>query len=516
MKKSKRSIRKKPISDATGEEAKPLKSSPQSLHSSISMSRENMLAASTVVGIAYLAMPLLGGFEWNNLFVRQQPIPKAFKPEQFVKSNAESVEKRLMEEWQPGDNIKIQNVEDNEKGLFANYDIPKGSVITSVDFPDLEQELVEEFPTVRPIVQNALDQALSTYSNGWSTVTAGKVLSLIKFLIEDAKGEESVWHSFSESCPKNVTNMAWYWNADERACVVPRPGGDALHQDLLVFHSTLDQVRRTFETFGDIYNRERAEWAYLMLKTRGFGQYFLPVLHLANHNPLKGVPAFIIPSSGTAAYIAPQNIRRDEPIFTDYGELTPVASAEQYGFVEEEPAFVEIPAIFEDLLTNEKTKNERLCTRKPMKFFGNVQEQVIEAKYGNGRHSTYFKVSLMDCHLLVGCCCCIIPNEELFVSVQAFMPTELAYACIRVVLQTERDTDVAAYIHDKIEYDLKRYKAMLDNPHCQSSEGNFPLIRQANEATAKLLEGTLQKAADGRDWKIPYPDIPTYIMNYPE
>ena len=97
---------------------------------------------------------------------------------------------------------------------------------------------------------------------------------------------------------------------------------------------------------------------------------------------------------------------------------------------------------------------------------------------------------------------------------QAFMPTELAYACIRVLLQTERDTDVAGYIAEKLEKDLTQYTAMLNNAACQSSEGNFPLIRQANEATAKLLAGALEVAADGRDWKIPYPDIPTYIMNY--
>ena len=96
------------------------------------------------------------------------------------------------------------------------------------------------------------------------------------------------------------------------------------------------------------------------------------------------------------------------------------------------------------------------------------------------------------------------------------MPTELAYACIRVLLQTERDTDVAYYIHGHLERDLKRYTEKLNNPKCQSSEGNYPLIRQANEAMAKMLKGALAVAKDGSEWKIPYPDIPTYIMNYEE
>ena len=73
---------------------------------------------------------------------------------------------------------------------------------------------------------------------------------------------------------------------------------------------------------------------------------------------------------------------------------------------------------------------------------------------------------------------------------------------------------LGGYIAEKLEKDLTQYTAMLNNAACQSSEGNFPLIRQANEATAKLLAGALEVAADGRDWKIPYPDIPTYIMNY--
>lgn len=484
MKKSRRNNRQNnPIRDAHHE-----KNDPSSLNGKLS--RENLLAAATIVGIAYLALPLLGvGFDsigWKR--AQQQPVPKAFKPEDFVKSSAQSLPKRLMEEWQPGDNIKIKdNGGNGENGLFAKWDIQKGQMIARVDFPDLEAELIEEYRSLRPNVQKALEHAAHEHSTGWSTVTAGKILSLIKFMLEDAKGEDSVWHSFIGSIPQNVTNMAWYWSAEEKQCIVSRPGSDSLQEDLNIYHSVMDQVRQSFEPLAEIYTKERAEWAYLILKTRGFGQYFLPVLHLANHNPLQGVPAFIIPKTGSAAYIATRNMNRGDPIYTDYGQVTPVISAEQYGFVEDEPAFFEVPAIFEDLLTNERTKNERLCTQKPMKFFGNVTTQIVDAKYGNGAHSTFFK---------------------------AFMPTELAYACIRVLLQTERDTDVANYVAEKIAIDLNKYTAILENPACQFSEGNFPLIRQANEATAKSLAGALQVAHEGRDWKIPYPDIPTYKMNH--
>ena len=96
------------------------------------------------------------------------------------------------------------------------------------------------------------------------------------------------------------------------------------------------------------------------------------------------------------------------------------------------------------------------------------------------------------------------------------MPTELAYACVRVLLQTERDTDVAHYIHGHLEKDLKKYTEKLNNPACQRSKGNYPLIRQANEAMVRMLTGALEVAHEGMDWKIPYPDIPTYIMNYEE
>ena len=415
MKKSRRNNRKNRSNDAASEDDDILLKPSSKTFSSLS--RENVLAAATCVGIAYLALPLMTGksfgesftFQWNK---HRKPIQKelVFNPEEFVKSTAGSVEERLMEEWQPGDSIKIKELEGGDRGLFAKWDIRKGQMITSVDFPDLEEELVQEFRTVRPIVQTAMEHAFkSGYGTNWSTLTTGKILSLIKFLIEDSKGEDSVWHSFIESIPQNVTNMAWYWSSSEKQCIVPRPGSESLHDDLKIYHAVMNNIKQNFEPFAEIYSRERAEWAYLMLKTRGFGQYFLPVLHLANHNPLRGISAFILPKTGTAAYIATHNMKRGDPIYTDYGKLTPVVSAEQYGFVEEEPAFFEVPSILEDLLSNEKTKNERLCTREPMKFFGNMSTQVVDAKYGNAGHSTYFKVSKKWCLMFATICYYTLP-----------------------------------------------------------------------------------------------------------
>ena len=410
MKKSRRNNRKHKSHGASREETEdPLKASSSSNDYLLgSLSRENILAAATCLGIAYLAVPLMTGKSFGESFSmfhlggnaqQRKSIPKelVFNAEEFVKSTAASVEERLMEEWQPGDHIQIKKevVEggSEDRELVAKWDIQKGQMITSVDFPDLEEELVQEYRSVRPIVQTAMEHVFTSTSNSrWSTLTTGKILSLIKFLIEDSKGEESVWHSFIESIPKNVTNMAWYWSTAEKECVVPRPGSEGLHDDLRIYHAVMNNVKENFAPLAEIYNKDRAEWAYLMLKTRGFGQYFLPVLHLANHNPLRGISAFILPKTGTAAYIATHNMKRGDPIYTDYGKLTPVTSAEQYGFVEQEPAFFEVPSILEDLLSHEKTKNERLCTREPMKFFGNMSTQVVDAKYGNAGHSTYFKV----------------------------------------------------------------------------------------------------------------------------
>ena len=98
-----------------------------------------------------------------------------------------------------------------------------------------------------------------------------------------------------------------------------------------------------------------------MLKTRGFGHFFLPVLvHLANHNPLKSVPAFIVPDKGKAGvYVTTHNMEAGDPVYTSYGTLSsPVVAAEQYGFVEtaEHSAFFEVPSIHEELLTSERNK----------------------------------------------------------------------------------------------------------------------------------------------------------------
>lgn len=449
------------------------------------LSRDNILVAATVAGIAYLAWPLFHNGTAAHPR-RHDNIP--IIQEEFKKSFADSIEERLLEEWQPGDAVTVKKIDDNNRGLFATRDIPKGQVIARLQYPDLEAEINREYPTLKSSVQKALDRAINQHQAWkWATLTAGKVLSLLKFLQEDALGEESVWHSFIETVPRNLTSMAWYWSDEEKKCIVPRHTFKVLQLDRQVYHTVMEEVKEIFPPLAEIYTKERVEWAYLTLKTRGFGQYFLPVLHLANHNPLEAVPAFLIPKSNTAVYVATNKIKAGDPVYTSYGPMTPVVMAEQYGFVDPSSAYFEVPSILVDILESERTKDEPLCNTEPVRFFGSVPTKTVGTTFKNAGHSTYFK---------------------------AFMPDERSYACIRVLLQTERDTDVAGYIAEKLEVDYNRYKAMETAPHCQSEEGNFPLIRNANQVQARLLWGALDVAKKGRDFIIAYPDIPTYIMNY--
>ncbi|CAB9524114.1 expressed unknown protein [Seminavis robusta] len=483
MKKGRRGSRKQEKKSRDVEDEPP---KPRTKGGSAGVSRDQVLAAATVVGIAYLALPLIFGGNEMGKPLRLDNTPK-FDTDNFAKSNALTVEERLLEEWYTGGGVTIEVGKEGHRGLVATRDIQHGQVITSVRYPDLEQELNREYPTLRTRVEKFLNTA-KREMHGQTTLTTAKVMSLLKLLMEESKGEDSFLSSFIESLPKNLTDIAWYWSDTERLCVVPRPDSESLHHDLNVYHRVMEQVKSNFEPLQEIYSKEKVEWAYLMLKTRGFSQFFLPLLHLANHNALKAVPAFLIPSSGMAAYVATQNIKAGDPVYTSYGTMTPVVTAEQYGFVEseEDATYFEVPSIHEEILQSERTKDEPLCTQEPVRFFGDITTQRVGTKFKSAGHSTFFK---------------------------AFMPDERSYACIRVLLQTERDTDVARYISEKLAVDLEKYRSMASAPHCQSAEGNMPLIRKANQVTAKLMEGALKVAEDGRDWKIAYPDIPSYIMN---
>jgi SET domain len=481
MKKARRGHRKQENKDPGDDKEARSKSKSKSF---AWISKDKLLVATTVAGIAYLVATLLpGGFQ--SPFAKNNVYP--FKAEDFVKSTALTVEERLMEEWPTGGLVTLKSGEEGGRGLVATRNIQKGQIVARVRYPDLERQIHQEHPVLRRIVEKAVETAVLLVSGTIrTTVTTAKIMSLIKFLLEDSRGSDSILQSFIESLPKNVTNMAWYWSESEKKCVVPRPNALSIDMDLHVYHTVMAEVKDKFEPLAAIYTKEKAEWAYLMHKVYSFGPYWLPVLHLANHNALKAIPVFLIPSADMAVYVATQNMSAGDPVYASYGTLTPVASAEQYGFVEHQPAYFEVPSILEELMTAEKTKNEPLCTEEPIRFFGDVTEQIVGAKFQTTERSTYFK---------------------------AFMPDERSYACIRVLLQTERDTDVAMYISEKLEIDLERYSSMVNAEHCQSSEGNMPLIRQANLATARLLDGALKVAMDGRDWKIPYPDIPTYVKN---
>ena len=60
--------------------------------------------------------------------------------------------------------------------------------------------------------------------------------------------------------------------------------------------------------------------------------------------------------------------------------------------------------------------------------------------------------------------------------------------------------------------------AMANSDKCQSDEGNFPLIRQANQVTASLMWEALEVALEvvEADGNISYPGIPSYNAPNPK
>lgn len=452
------------------------------------LKKESLLIAATVVGIAYL---IAIGYQEPASTITGTGASPVDRSLFFQRSTAANVLKRLSDEWPSGNLVTIIAVDEasdiQERGLFAKTNIQKGVVVAAVEYEDIAEKISRHHPTLKSMVETAVNKVVKERGASLSNISSAKILAVLQFLLEVDMGEGSTWISYIESLPKNVSNMAWYWTEEERKCVVPRPDSESVHQDLQVFHGTMEYLKDKFPPLERIYDKEKLEWAYLMLKTRGFGPFFLPVMDMANHNPLKAAPVFI---AGSTAYnVATGDIRAGEQIYANYGPLSTVALAERYGFLDETAAYFEVPSISEHLLEAERTRNEPLCTSDPMTFFGNVTEKVVSANLGNKMHNTYFK---------------------------PYMPSELAYACIRVLLQTERDTDIADYIAGKLQFDFQRYKAMAEASHCQSNEGNFPLIRNSNQIMVELLWGALQVAEKGRNWEIAYPDIPTYIKNYPE
>ena len=404
-----------------------------------------------------------------------------------------SASDQLMQDWPIGDFVEIQTIVGNNnnssdayRGLFATRDIPQGSVFATLRYPNLADQIAAAHPQLVELADQAVEQAIQTHDHPATTLTGRKLLSLIQFLREDAQGPASKWHSYIAFCPQNVSTVAWYWTPREWRCVLSDPRKNAFLKDLKVFHTAMDALlQQQFVPLSEVYNQQRAEWAYLMLRTRGFAEHLFPVMDLANHNPVKAAPAFIQAQAGAAHFVASRRIPAGEEVYNNYGTLSPLRTAEHYGFVESQDtvAYFEVPSIQKDMLESDLTKDKDVCTNGPFLFFGNVPKQVVGASYRNATLATVMK---------------------------AYMPTERAYMCMRYLLQTETDTELAQYVAEKLAFDVQRFSGMAQAKSCQSPDGNFPLIRQANYVTAQLMKGALQVANEAQEGKIPYPGISSY------
>jgi SET domain len=408
---------------------------------------------------------------------------------------------RLMYYWPSGGRVRVVTVTTNStdgsenRGLVATRPIRKGSVAVVADYMDLEGEMSERHPELPFLVGAALQTTIQEQQAKFASLTAAKVMGLLRFLELVDIEKDPKWVAYADTLPKSVPGMAWYWTHEERKCVVSRPKEEQMFENLEVFHGTMAKLVPQSELVKKIYNTNpmRAEWAYLMMYTRGFGEvFFLPLLDMGNHNPLKAAPTFFVRDHRKVYLVAPRDIPAGEPVYNTYGPLTPIQSAAVYGFVEseQEAAYLESPSIHQDLLRSEFTNTIPQCTKESPRFFGNVGDQVVEAQLGEGEGSSH-KYSL---HF------------------KAFMPTQLAHACLRVLLQSEKDEDMARYVAEGMESDYQRYIVMATAKHCQSDEGNFPLIRRANEVMASLMWEAYEVAekAASSGGKIAYPGIESY------
>ncbi|CAB9510203.1 ribulose-1,5 bisphosphate carboxylase oxygenase large subunit N-methyltransferase [Seminavis robusta] len=404
---------------------------------------------------------------------------------------------RLLKLWRAGDKVDIQNITNGNRGLVATQDIEQGSVIVTSNFHDLEGEIRKDYPEVATLVDETVATVVKEQGAKFADENlASKILGILRFLqLVDIK-KNPKWVAYAETLPSNVTSMAWYWTDEERKCRVPRPDDEVIYQDRNVFHGVMEKLflSQQYTLLQDIKSecsKLRLEWGYLMLRTRGFGKlFFVPIMDMSNHDPLRAAPVTFDKRAAKIYMVAARDLQKGDPIYNNYGHLSPVSSAECHGFVqdlEDGVAYFESPSIHRDMWRSERTNSNPQCTGSPIKFFGNTGDQIISAQLGTGKdahYSTHYK---------------------------EYRPTQLSHACMRVLIQSEKGSELAKYVVSAFEKDYNRYAAMANAERCQSSEGNFPLIRKANSVMAALLWEAMELAEKAaHDESIPYPGIPEH------
>lgn len=397
---------------------------------------------------------------------------------------------RLGFHWNSGNAVAAKavtngDVEDRDinRGLVATKKIPKGKVAFSADYTDLGVEISELRPELPPLVESTLQAVIKERQASFTTLTSNQILALIRFLELVDIEKEQKWTAYAETLPSNVTTMAWYWTEEERKCIVSRPDEEAIFQDLEVFRAVFAKLSEESQAVQHVYdaNPRRAEWSYAMLCTRGFGDlFFVPILDMSNHNPLKSVPIFNLKDRKKFYVVSPVDIEPGEPIYSNYGPLTGIQSAERWGFVQS--AYFSSPTMHLDMWKSGLTNYIPHCTKESLQFFGDVGDQLIEAQLGKGAASVNYSMYFKE-----------------------YMPTTVTLACIKTIIQSEKEADVAKYVAEKLEQDYQQYAIMADADHCKSPDGNFPLIREANLVTSNLMWEAYEVARKAaNDPNIPY------------
>ena len=396
----------------------------------------------------------------------------------------------------------------NLRGLFVSKDIAKGQLVVSMRYQDLSDQVVDNYPSykLKDMVEQLLHQAISDYKAkegskilpNFKPISSGSILTLVGLTLllegENTMQVGSSWASFIDTLPSyndmHKLKNALHWTPEAYTCVVPRPDSHHVYAAFEIYTQVVEELKARFPPLRAV-STETIEYAYLIKKTRGFGDKLLPIMDMANHNPLKAHPVFVQVREKRAYFIATDDMKAGDEVFNFYGPLSPMNSAEEYGFVDPNTPYFDVPSIHRELLTSPGTRKEVMCTQDPVRFFGNMTEQVVYAEgVGTNRFSAYYK---------------------------AFMPTELAYACIRVLLQTEDDTKVSAYVAKKLKEDLLRYKEMTLAPHCQpnstSLDSAYTIIQSANRVTARLMYGAFKEAKRASKGEIAYPGISKYTRS---
>jgi len=423
-------------------------------------------------------------------------------------SSSSSID-QLLQDWELEGKVAIQEFSIG-RGVVATQDIAKGEVILSVPTHDLAAEARQHYPRLQPLIEQSLkglqQLQLGNGQKDESNVkryTSIALLLLVHLGSVPDQSKRSPWKSYLQTLPSNVSNTGFYWTMEERQCIVTSGVGvDTFIRELETFRAVVHYLGESFEPLLRLREKhhqahimQQAEWLYLMSVTRSFGGNFLPIVDMANHSPLQSVSPFM--TKGVASLIATQDIASGTQVYNSYGILSPLATAERYGFVDmENTAYIEVPSIREDLLQHVNTKNVSVCTNAVIAVFGNVTEQIMQAEMPAHLYPTKQKLSQST-------------------YMKPFRPLEITYACVRVLLQTEEDEKVADYMSEKLKEDFERYNHMANDERCQSSQGNYPLIRQANAAMAKGLHAAYEVARSAAEGAIPYPDIPTYIKHRP-